>query len=535
MKYVQPYGLPDYGAGEGQPYVNGDPTIGLEGSIPPAAAFEHPQRELVSLIKNTGFTPDDDDLEQVSRGVRQQLNFAVATFVPGSPNALSVTLDPPLDQYRAGLVLRVKCPVNNTGPSTLNVNALGARQIVRSNGAATSADDLQAGMVVALVDDGSRWQIINFQGFTSDVTNVNTYIVDIPYTVDTGTTNHIVAPFAPAITSTPAGKLVLVKVLNANTGPVDIVVNAMPVRPVIRCSLIPLPPADIIPGQIIALVYDGTSWQMISVSAQQPKIMIAPMDYYVNDATGSDSNNGLTPGTAFKTIQKAINEMVKWTNIGFLFGIHVADGTYAPFVAFEINGSGDCMITGNVANPQNVLINDTASYVGVAAMFYGRNYRFAGFKVQSSNGHGIMLTRAAQVLIWNIEFGYCGYSHMNVWFNSILSKYTPLGSSGQFLRITGSSLYHELCGASRIVTDTEGSDPLIDMQITASVSFSVYTNAYAGSYINTRYRNLTGASNVVSGKKYDAVENSIISTGGRGTSYLPGPTAGTLSTGGQYT
>ena len=35
MKYVQPYGIAD----EDAPYINGDPSQGRMGSIPPAAAF----------------------------------------------------------------------------------------------------------------------------------------------------------------------------------------------------------------------------------------------------------------------------------------------------------------------------------------------------------------------------------------------------------------------------------------------------------------------------------------------------------------
>ena len=52
-----PMDYPTTAAAKGQPYVNGDPTIGQEGSIPPAAAFEHPQREIVNLIKNATFSP----------------------------------------------------------------------------------------------------------------------------------------------------------------------------------------------------------------------------------------------------------------------------------------------------------------------------------------------------------------------------------------------------------------------------------------------------------------------------------------------
>ena len=54
MKYVQPYGISDADA----PYINGDPSIARQGSIPPAAAFEHPMREIVAVIQKNGLAPD---------------------------------------------------------------------------------------------------------------------------------------------------------------------------------------------------------------------------------------------------------------------------------------------------------------------------------------------------------------------------------------------------------------------------------------------------------------------------------------------
>lgn len=47
MKYNQPFGIPDPNAS----YVNGDPSIGREGSIPPAESIEYPQREIVAVIQ----------------------------------------------------------------------------------------------------------------------------------------------------------------------------------------------------------------------------------------------------------------------------------------------------------------------------------------------------------------------------------------------------------------------------------------------------------------------------------------------------
>ena len=53
MQYNAPYGVSDPNA----PYINGNPSTGTMGSIPPAASIEYPQRELVNLISDAGITP----------------------------------------------------------------------------------------------------------------------------------------------------------------------------------------------------------------------------------------------------------------------------------------------------------------------------------------------------------------------------------------------------------------------------------------------------------------------------------------------
>lgn len=81
-------------------------------------------------------------------------DFGVAT---GVPNSYSVNLTPPPTAYVVGFAFRVKIPplATNTGPSVINVNGLGARAILRTNGAPVEAGDLLAGATYLLSDDGT--------------------------------------------------------------------------------------------------------------------------------------------------------------------------------------------------------------------------------------------------------------------------------------------------------------------------------------------------------------------------------------------
>ena len=60
MLYQQPIG-----AAENAPYINANPAQGIEGSPVPAAAIEHPQREIINVIEKAGLVPDAVNLEQL--------------------------------------------------------------------------------------------------------------------------------------------------------------------------------------------------------------------------------------------------------------------------------------------------------------------------------------------------------------------------------------------------------------------------------------------------------------------------------------
>lgn len=259
MQYVQPYGISDANGG----YVNGDRRVGRQGSIPPAAAFEHPMREIVNLITYAGLTPDGDDLKQLTKGVRRQsLNYAVDT---GSTNVLAVAYDPTFSQLTYGLILRVMVAHTCTGPATISVNSMGAVAIHRASGAVLEANDLVAGQVVTLVYDGSFFQIVNYFGTNVSSSTTNTYDIAIPYTVDTsGVANTITAVFNPSITSLSAGDLIEVKIANANTGATTITVNSLPSKNVKAGDGSALIANQIVIGMIALLVYDGTNFQLIN-------------------------------------------------------------------------------------------------------------------------------------------------------------------------------------------------------------------------------------------------------------------------------
>lgn len=312
MRYIQPYGMVDPDA----PYINGDPSIARQGSIPPAEAFEHPMRELVSIIDYNMLTPTDADLEQVFKSVRsQRMNYAQDT---GSVNTLSVAFDSPIAAYSLGLPIRVKVANTNTGPCTIDAGG-GRVSIKKPTGAELAADDIRAGGLIELVYDGASFQMINFGGAGAGGA-ANTYMVNIPYTVDTSpTANTITANFSPAITTLVPGTIIMVKAANTNTGLTTIKVNAIAAKSIYALGgapEIPLLPSDIVVGDIMILTYDGTRFWLA------PNAIIN-VDSTFNVANNTDIDT-IFRALARKRIQPAVTITIK-----------LATGIYTPFTTYH--------------------------------------------------------------------------------------------------------------------------------------------------------------------------------------------------------
>ena len=136
MQYNPPYGVTD----ENAPYINGNPTTGQMGSIPPAASIEYPQRELANFFSDAGLVPDNGDLHQLGKSV--QSSRVVRGVDQGAVNVLSIALTPPLAAYLDGMFVWVLVAHDNTGPAVLSINGLAGKNIVRRGGGILQAGDL---------------------------------------------------------------------------------------------------------------------------------------------------------------------------------------------------------------------------------------------------------------------------------------------------------------------------------------------------------------------------------------------------------
>lgn len=429
MKYFQPYGVSDP---EGS-YVNGNPTTGTMGSIPPAESIEHPQREIVNFIKDSArLTPSPSDLHQLGKSIQSnQVNYGVDI---GEVNLVIVALKPVPDAYYTGMPVTFKAKYANTGTATLDAGR-GAHVIYRAGGSLLLGSEWAAGDLVTVYYDEA--------------------------------TGHWVLPASYGV---------------AGTG---------------------------------------------------PQYLMAPQTYYVNGTTGLDTNNGLTAGTAFKTLQRAQTETAKYNLNGFDITVNVADySSYAKLVCGAINGAGNIRYNGNISNPGNCIVNTND---GSAIFVQGaRNYHFDGFKVVSTSrgstpgasSAGIHAV-ASTINIYNIDFG------------SVLD-FQCTADAGGFIyytgptRITGNAGQSHICAQNGSFIRVAGVGAQITI-VNAGTQFgTAFIMAVASGTTFMLLTPLIGAANVSVGQRYYAYGNGVINSQGGGANYYPGVTAGSLATGGQY-
>jgi hypothetical protein len=89
----------------------------------------------------------------------KHIGYAVAN----GTNSYSVTI-PGITQLAEGMSFKIKFANANTGACTLNINNLGAKNIVKGNGNALSSGNIKAGQICHLVYNGSNFQLLGEGG-----------------------------------------------------------------------------------------------------------------------------------------------------------------------------------------------------------------------------------------------------------------------------------------------------------------------------------------------------------------------------------
>lgn len=203
MKYIVPYGKPEEVVYGDQPYINGDPSIGRQGSIPPAGSIEYPQREIVNIIRAAfgAGNETNSDLRQLAKAIMSgRLNFSIDT---GIANQYTGTLPIAPDQYYDGMTVRIRIINDNAGASTLSLNGLAAKPIKRPDGTDLQNQDLRVGMIATF----SYSAILDVWILSGSQTGVGVIYLTAPrtYYVNWATGNDTYDGLQATVGATPNG------------------------------------------------------------------------------------------------------------------------------------------------------------------------------------------------------------------------------------------------------------------------------------------------------------------------------------------
>lgn len=256
----------------------------------------------------------------------------------------------------------------------------------------------------------------------------------------------------------------------------------------------------------------------------------ANTNFYINNSTGNDLNDGLSPGTAWLTPQHAWNTLQALYDLnGFSATFNFADGNYTTgfsaggTLVGQGNGAVGVQLRGNTVTPGNVTFTAGS---GISAIICRDNAAISiqGFKITSTGtgAAGIEALSGGRVTINGpMEYGACAgaqiASHDQGSINITNSYLVSGGGDAHYLAYSGG----QLAGSGLTVT-VSGGPTFVTAFAECNIVGAILMlgNTYSGG---------------VTGSRFTVTQNGVITTGGGGANYFPGSSPGTQSTGGQYT
>lgn len=254
----------------------------------------------------------------------------------------------------------------------------------------------------------------------------------------------------------------------------------------------------------------------------------ASMLFYVR-TDGDDANDGLsnTSGGAFLTIQRAVDECMQPLRYGAAI-ISVGAGTYTENITLSHQGiisysGNERLITITGAASHTSIINSTSNAPAITISDdCPVGLELQGVKITSSGGSsasGVLVGRRSKLFNYDVNYGACTKAQVELKAHSmyIVEQYSAISGGGQYHIYAEDGAYIKY-GNPTAVTQT----------ITGTPAFSV-AYLYA---IGCVVAEITGTtySGSATGKRYDVRGCSFVNSGVT----LPGGTAGTTATGGQY-
>jgi hypothetical protein len=248
------------------------------------------------------------------------------------------------------------------------------------------------------------------------------------------------------------------------------------------------------------------------------EVLTANRTYYVR-TDGNNGNSGLanTSGGAFLTLQRAYDVITQTLDLGGLnVTVQIADGTYGGGLAVTQpwSGGGAVTLQGNSGTPANVIISTTGADCFSTTGVLPGVLAIKDMKLQTTtSGSGINHQAVGVLQFSGINFGACATVHLLTSLSG-----ASIVCTGNYT-ISGGAIYHAVVSKSAVINIQSRTITLTGTPAFASAFALVNPFGLLVIDGNTFSGSATGV-------RYSVSNGGTIYTGGAGTTYLPGGTAG---------
>lgn len=284
--------------------------------------------------------------------------------------------------------------------------------------------------------------------------------------------------------------------------------------------------ADDLRGDRLRTAGQKLNSNFAEVYASHPREIVTSSRTYYVSTSGNDSNTGLTVGSPFLTIQKAVQVATESLVVyaGLTITIQLADGTYTLTAPINLGtrwgntpSPRNLVFNGNATTPANVVV--TSSTVSLFQVYSGFiTIQNMELRCTFSSGACVMAERSGRAEIGiGMRFGTStGSIHLFAAYGGLISGTT------QVYTLAGSALRHHYALYNGTV-DLQ-SKPVT---ISGTPALSIFAEASLQGSINLFGATFTGSA---TGTRYSASLNGVIVA----NNTLPG-TGGSVATGGYFT
>lgn len=105
-----------------------------------------------------------DPIRTAFQKVNSNFDYLDARATASGTDTYTASISPAITSYVTGQRFYITFTNANTGASTLNLNSLGAKSIVKQGSTALAANDIRAGQTLELIYDGTNLQIVGDLG-----------------------------------------------------------------------------------------------------------------------------------------------------------------------------------------------------------------------------------------------------------------------------------------------------------------------------------------------------------------------------------